>query len=58
MSKKIDIYPYVEKHKESFEEWSYGEPVKHWFDNGVLCILYESGKWWHYRMKNGQVEWW
>lgn len=55
---KIDISPYVEKHKESCEMWPHGEPVKHWFDNGILCILYESGKWWHYKMSNGQVEWW
>lgn len=56
--KKIDISPYVEKHKESFELWAHGEPVKHWFDNGILCILYEDGEWWHYKMSNGKVEWW
>lgn len=37
------------RHKEAFEEWGEGEPVKAWFDfEGNFCIEYESGKWWHY----------
>lgn len=44
------------RHKEAFEEWKEGEPVKVWFDfEGNLCIEYESGKWWHYNEKG---EWW
>lgn len=44
------------KHKEAFEEWGEGEPVKAWFDfEGKFCIEYESGKWWHY---NDKGEWW
>ena len=35
------------RHKEAFEEWGEGEPVKAWFDfEGNFCIEYESGKWW------------
>ena len=44
------------RHKEAFEEWGEGEPVKAWFDfEGNFCIEYESGKWWHY---NDKGEWW
>lgn len=33
------------RHKEAFEEWGEGEPVKAWFDfEGNFCIEYESGK--------------
>ena len=40
------------RHKEAFEEWGEGEPVKAWFDfEGNFCIEYESGKWWHYNDK-------
>ena len=43
------------RHKEAFEEWGEGEPVKAWFDfEGNFCIEYESGKWWHY---NDKGEW-
>lgn len=50
---------YYEKHKESVEEWKHGPPAKSWKDeNGTFCIEYEDGTWWHYRMKNGEVEWW
>ena len=45
-----------DRHKQAFENWSEGEPVKVWFDfEGNLCIEYESGKWWHYNEKG---EWW
>ena len=41
------------RHKEAFEEWGEGEPVKAWFDfEGNFCIEYESGKWWHYNDKS------
>lgn len=40
------------RHKEAFEEWREGEPIKAWFDfEGNFCIEYESGKWWHYNDK-------
>lgn len=44
------------RHKEAFEEWREGEPIKAWFDfEGNFCIEYESGKWWHYNDKGGMV---
>lgn len=45
-----------ERHKTDVENWDYGEIQKVWFDqDGVLCIEYESGNWWHYNKKG---EWW
>lgn len=45
-----------DRHKQAFENWSEGEPVKFWFDSdNNLCIEYESGNWWHY---NENCEWW
>lgn len=58
------VYKYMEnlamacyaKHKEAYEEWGEGEPVRVWFDfERNLCIEYESGKMWFY---NEQGEWW
>ena len=43
-------------HKSAFENWTYGEVKKVWFDaDNNLCIEYESGDWFHY---NGKGEWW
>lgn len=45
-----------DRHKQVFENWREGEPVKVWFDSdNNLCIEYESGNWWHYNEKG---EWW
>lgn len=50
---------YYEQHKSAFEYWSYGEPVRYWWDsNGILCIEYRSGNWWHYKVTENGLEWW
>lgn len=50
---------YYEIHKRAFEVWSEGEPVEIWNDeNGILCIRYESGRWWHYKPSPKGLEWW
>lgn len=37
-------------HKSAVEQWRYGEPVEaEWNNDNVLCVKYESGKWWHYK---------
>lgn len=52
--KKVPVK--IDRHKQAFENWSEGEPVKVWFDSdNNLCIEYESGNWWHY---NENCEWW
>ncbi len=46
---------YYNNHKSVCENWENGEPTKVWWDkDGVLCIEYENGKWWHY---NDRGEW-
>lgn len=48
------------EHKTAFENWTYGEISKVWFDGeGVLCVEYDSGKWYHYRWSDdNQLTWW
>lgn len=49
----------VSAHKNAFENWNEGAVFKTWVEDGVLCIKYESGKWWHYRKdEKGNIEWW
>lgn len=56
--KKIETDCYL-KHKSATEEWTHGIPEKSWTDKyGILCIMYEDGSWWHYKEKNGNLEWW
>lgn len=38
------------RHREVFENWKEGEPIKAWFDSeGNVCVEYQSGEWWHYK---------
>lgn len=48
------------QHKNSMENWSNGEPVKVWKDiDDNICIEYENGNWWHYKIsENKKVVWW
>ena len=47
---------HFESHRGAVEDWQEGDILKVWIDgDGVLCIEYESGNWWHY----GETgEWW
>ena len=46
-------------HRATFDFWSYGDIDRIWNDeNGVLCIRYSSGAWWHYDIVDGEVIWW
>ena len=48
-----------EAHRAAFECWNYGGIDKVWADgDGILCIRYDSGDWWHYAMEDGSVIWW
>lgn len=50
---------YYQNHRNSFEDWEHGEPKDSWFDkDGVICISYEDGSWWHYSERNGFLAWW
>lgn len=47
---------HFESHRGAVEDWQEGDILKVWIDgDGVLCIEYESGKWWHYSETG---EWW
>lgn len=38
-------------HRSQFDTWEHGEIKKTWIDeNGNTCIMYQSGKWWHYNV--------
>ena len=43
----------MEKHKKQCEQWREGKPVKVFTQDGLPCVKYESGAWWHYDVKNG-----
>ena len=46
-------------HRSQFDTWEHGEIKKTWIDeNGNTCIMYQSGKWWHYKNKDGKVIFW
>ena len=47
---------HYESHRKAVEHLQEGSISKVWIDgDGVLCIEYESGNWWHY----GEAgEWW
>ncbi|MCI8339205.1 MAG: hypothetical protein HFH62_11100 [Lachnospiraceae bacterium] len=48
-----------EAHRMAFECWNYGGIDKAWADgDGILCIRYDSGDWWHYAVEDGLVVWW
>lgn len=47
----------VQKHKNAYENWRFGEVQQVWFDeNGCLCIRYET-EWFHYTIENGHLVW-
>jgi len=59
MTKEAFIDYVYEAHQKAFSEWTEGEIFKHWYDdNNILCIKYESGRWWHYKQTEHGLEWW
>lgn len=52
-------------HRAFLENWHEGEPIRIWYDaKNNLCVKYESGKWWHYKVeeqagcREPEVVWW
>lgn len=43
----------VERHMASFSDWKEGKPVKLFIRDGLPCVKYESGAWWHYDVTKG-----
>lgn len=58
MADEVRRFAYV--HKQAFENgWTHGSVKYAWYDaDGVLCIMYQDGNWWHYRDADGNIEWW
>ena len=50
----------MKKHKAVVSNWREGRIKKVWQDeDGNLCVMYNSGHWWHYRNLDQAVpEWW
>lgn len=44
--KKIKLM--IDQHMRSFEKWNYGSVYKLFKEDGIMCVEYESGDWWHY----------
>lgn len=46
-------------HRDAYEFWPHGAPARCWIDEGGdLCIEYEDGQWYHYRVVDDEVVWW
>lgn len=46
-------------HKAAFLKWPYKKPVKSWYDeDGNICVGYESGRWFHYKITQEGITWW
>lgn len=55
----LNVQEYYKKHKDAFGCWKEGEPTRAYYDeDNILCIEYKSGNWWHYRIKNNNLQWW
>ncbi|NFL33448.1 hypothetical protein FDB92_20235 [Clostridium butyricum] len=51
---------FVNIHMQAFENWREGKVAKAWHDeDNILCIKYENGNWWHYKLNDdNHLEWW
>lgn len=61
INEEVDqVTVFVNIHMSAFENWSEGKVAKVWHDeDNILCIKYESGNWWHYKLNNhNHLEWW
>lgn len=59
MSLEFEMVKVYMEHKKAFDCWKYGEPKRAWIDNnGVLCVEYANGTWFHYRQNGNNLEWW
>lgn len=47
-------------HRSLFDRWEHENIKKTWTDaDGNICIMYQSGKWWHYKKnEDGEVIFW
>lgn len=43
----------MDRHRNQCEEWMEGRPVELFRQDGLPCVRYESGAWWHYDIAAG-----
>ena len=49
---------YYKAHREAFENWTHGYISEVWIDeNGVLCIRYTDGIFYHYKIVRNELVW-
>ena len=47
------------EHKKAIGTWEDGEILDVWnYESGNICVRYESGKWWHYKVTKHNAIWW
>lgn len=49
-----ELLAVINKQK-SICDWQEGEPVEVFKRDGLPCVKYESGSWWHYDVKKGTM---
>lgn len=54
--KDKELAALVERQKKQVEVWREGQPVEVFMSDGVPCVRFRSGNWWHYDLKKGT--WW
>lgn len=46
-------------HMAAVEEWTEGPAAEYWREPAdVICIKYQSGRYWYYKKENGVITWW
>lgn len=43
----------MKKHRECFERWPFGEPIRYFLADGLPCVAYENETWFHYDIERG-----
>lgn len=55
-AQNIELWQLVKKHIKSCEQWNEGMAKMVYTRDGMPCVKYESGAWWHYDITAGT--WW
>ena len=48
-----DVLALMRKQVALCDDWREGEPVELFTSDGLPCVRYESGQWWHYDTEKG-----
>lgn len=53
MLQEDDLQRLIRKHHEAVGHWREGKAVSMFYQDGLPCVKYESGSWWHYDVDAG-----